>query len=95
MYSPAYQSGPTKIVGQAFTVKFAAKDDSSAPKLKGNYVCIQRLPTCHSSIRQIRFWTPVLTMGSLFPIPRLTRYPRALWSSSPSRPRTSMPATAV
>lgn len=51
MYSPAYQSGPTKIVGQAFTVKFAAKDDSSAPKLKGNYVCIQRLPTCRSSIR--------------------------------------------
>lgn len=48
MYSPAYQSGPTKIVGQAFTVKFAAKDDTSAPKLKGNYVCIQRLPTCHS-----------------------------------------------
>lgn len=56
MYSPAYQSGPTKIVGQAFTVKFAAKDDTSAPKLKGNYVCTERLPTCHSP--SDRFWTP-------------------------------------
>lgn len=92
MYSPAYQSGPTKIVGQAFTVKFAAKDDTSAPKLKGNYVCIQHLPTCHSP--PDRFWTRT-DNGSLFPILRLTRYPRALWSSSPSQPRTSMPATAV
>lgn len=56
MYSPAYQSGPTKIVGQAFTVKFAAKDDTSAPKLKGNYVCIQRLSTCNSP--PDKFWTP-------------------------------------
>lgn len=53
MYSPAYQSGPTKIVGQAFTVKFAAKDDTSAPKLKGNYVCIQRLTDLSQSIRWI------------------------------------------
>lgn len=51
MYSPAYQSGPTKIVGQAFTVKFAAKDDTSAPKLKGNYVCIQRPTDLSQSIR--------------------------------------------
>ncbi|KAF2014988.1 RraA-like protein [Aaosphaeria arxii CBS 175.79] len=38
MYSPVFQAGPTKIVGQAFTVKFVPKADESAPKLKGNYV---------------------------------------------------------
>lgn len=94
MYSPAFQSGPTKIVGKAFTVKFAAKDDTSAPKLKGNYVCIQRPLTCHAHAPSNRFWA-LADNGSLFPILRSTRYPRALWSSSPSRPRTSMPATAA
>ena len=38
MYSPVFQSGPTKVVGQAFTVKFVPNTDESAPKLKGNYV---------------------------------------------------------
>ncbi|RAH54051.1 RraA-like protein [Aspergillus piperis CBS 112811] len=38
LYSPDYQAGETKIVGQAFTVKFVPKDDQAAPRLGGNYV---------------------------------------------------------
>ncbi|KAH9985277.1 RraA-like protein [Xylariaceae sp. FL0662B] len=38
MYSPQSQSGPTKIVGPAMTVKFASKSEKDAPKLKGNYI---------------------------------------------------------
>ncbi|KAF2182380.1 RraA-like protein [Zopfia rhizophila CBS 207.26] len=38
LYSPEYQSGPTKIVGQVFTVKFVPKEDVEAPKLQGNYI---------------------------------------------------------
>ncbi|KAH7062696.1 ribonuclease E inhibitor RraA/Dimethylmenaquinone methyltransferase [Macrophomina phaseolina] len=38
MQSPAYRAGKTKIVGQAFTVKFAPKADTAAPKVKGNYI---------------------------------------------------------
>ncbi|KAJ0268961.1 hypothetical protein COL940_012884 [Colletotrichum noveboracense] len=38
LYSPEYQAGKTKIVGPVFTVKFAPKSDSSAPKVKGNYI---------------------------------------------------------
>lgn len=43
MYSPVFQAGPTKIIGQAFTVKFAPKADEIAPRLKGNYVSITNL----------------------------------------------------
>lgn len=39
MYSPEFQAGETKIVGQAFTVKFVRKSDEAAPKVQGNYVC--------------------------------------------------------
>lgn len=39
MYSPKYRTGETKIVGRAFTVKFAPKEDKNAPKVQGNYVC--------------------------------------------------------
>lgn len=38
LYSPEFQAGETKIVGQAFTVKFVPKTDEAAPKLSGNYV---------------------------------------------------------
>ncbi|KAF7547234.1 hypothetical protein G7Z17_g7873 [Cylindrodendrum hubeiense] len=39
MYSPNVQGGgDTKIVGRAFTVKFAPKSNTDAPKLKGNYI---------------------------------------------------------
>lgn len=38
MYSPVFQSGPTKIVGEAFTVKFVPKSDTESPKVQGNYV---------------------------------------------------------
>ncbi|BCS03134.1 RraA family protein [Aspergillus luchuensis] len=38
LYSPDYQAGETKIVGQAFTVKFVPKDDQAAPRLGGNYI---------------------------------------------------------
>ncbi|OJJ08157.1 hypothetical protein ASPVEDRAFT_155873 [Aspergillus versicolor CBS 583.65] len=38
IYSPEFQSGETKIVGQAFTVKFVPKTDEAAPKLSGNYI---------------------------------------------------------
>ncbi|GAQ46736.1 hypothetical protein ANI_1_1294144 [Aspergillus niger] len=38
LYSPDYQAGETKIVGQAFTVKFVPKDDEAAPRLSGNYI---------------------------------------------------------
>lgn len=40
MYSPQYQSGPTRVAGKVFTVKFAPKDDKDAPKLQGNYVSV-------------------------------------------------------
>jgi hypothetical protein len=40
MQSPDFQAGETKIIGQAFTVKFVPKSDTSAPKLHGNYVRI-------------------------------------------------------
>ena len=45
MYSPNFQSGPTKLVGQAFTVKFVLNTSEAAPKLSGNYVRI----TAHSA----------------------------------------------
>ncbi|KAI4593038.1 hypothetical protein KJ359_010124 [Pestalotiopsis sp. 9143b] len=38
MYSPHFQNGPTRIVGQAMTVKFAPKSDKDAPKLQGHYI---------------------------------------------------------
>ncbi|KAK2616039.1 hypothetical protein N8I77_002756 [Diaporthe amygdali] len=38
MYSPEYRTGKTKFVGQAFTVKFAPKEDKDAPKVQGNYI---------------------------------------------------------
>lgn len=38
MYSPEFQGGRTKIVGQAFTVKFVPKSDHSAPLFSGTYV---------------------------------------------------------
>ncbi|KAF2972629.1 hypothetical protein GQX73_g886 [Xylaria multiplex] len=38
LYSPQFQSGETKIVGPAMTVKFAPKSDKDAPKVKGNYI---------------------------------------------------------
>ncbi|PKX91213.1 RraA family protein [Aspergillus novofumigatus IBT 16806] len=38
MYSPEFQAGQTKIVGQAFTVKFVRKSDEAAPKVQGNYI---------------------------------------------------------
>ncbi|KAL4894017.1 ribonuclease E inhibitor RraA/Dimethylmenaquinone methyltransferase [Aspergillus ambiguus] len=38
MYSPEFQAGETKIVGQAFTVKFVPKSDTASPKLQGNYI---------------------------------------------------------
>ncbi|GFN21290.1 RraA family protein [Aspergillus tubingensis] len=38
MYSPEFQAGETKVVGQAFTVKFVPKSDEAAPKLQGNYI---------------------------------------------------------
>lgn len=38
MYSPKFQEGETKIIGQAFTVKFVSKSDKDAPSLPGNYV---------------------------------------------------------
>ncbi|OJJ53591.1 hypothetical protein ASPSYDRAFT_36522 [Aspergillus sydowii CBS 593.65] len=38
LYSPEFQAGETKIVGQAFTVKFVPKTDEAAPKLSGNYI---------------------------------------------------------
>lgn len=41
MYSPEFQAGETKVVGQAFTVKFVSKSDEAAPKLQGNYVCMR------------------------------------------------------
>ncbi|GMF80376.1 unnamed protein product [Aspergillus oryzae] len=37
MYSPQFQAGETKIVGQAMTVKFVPKSDVSSPKVQGNY----------------------------------------------------------
>lgn len=38
MYSPEFQAGETKIVGQVFTVKFVPKSDEASPNLRGNYV---------------------------------------------------------
>ncbi|KAK1142330.1 hypothetical protein N8T08_007881 [Aspergillus melleus] len=38
LYSPDFQSGETKLIGQAFTVKFVPKSDVTAPKLEGNYI---------------------------------------------------------
>ncbi|KAN0085001.1 Ribonuclease E inhibitor RraA/Dimethylmenaquinone methyltransferase [Elaphomyces granulatus] len=38
MYSPHFQSGPTKIAGPVFTVKFAPKNDAVAPKISGHYI---------------------------------------------------------
>ncbi|PLB44935.1 RraA-like protein [Aspergillus steynii IBT 23096] len=38
MYSPDFQAGETKLIGQAFTVKFVPKSDVGAPKVSGNYI---------------------------------------------------------
>ncbi|GME62126.1 Ribonuclease e inhibitor rraa dimethylmenaquinone methyltransferase protein [Neofusicoccum parvum] len=42
MYSPALQSGATKIAGPAFTVRFVPKADTESPSIQGNY--IDRIP---------------------------------------------------
>ncbi|KIW09770.1 hypothetical protein PV08_11870 [Exophiala spinifera] len=38
MYSPKLQEGDTKIIGQAFTVKFVPKSDKQAPSISGHYI---------------------------------------------------------
>lgn len=38
MYSPEFQSGETKLIGQAYTVKFVPKTDEAAPKVQGDYI---------------------------------------------------------
>ncbi|KAK4500184.1 hypothetical protein PRZ48_008370 [Zasmidium cellare] len=38
MFSPEFQSGSTKIVGKAFTVKMVLKSETNAPKVQGNYI---------------------------------------------------------
>ncbi|CAM1511176.1 Fc.00g086890.m01.CDS01 [Cosmosporella sp. VM-42] len=38
MYSPDFQGSKTRVVGPAFTVKFAPKSDSTASKVVGNYI---------------------------------------------------------
>jgi hypothetical protein len=38
MWSPERQTGPTKIVGPAYTVKYVPVADA-APKLESHYVC--------------------------------------------------------
>ncbi|GAM86468.1 hypothetical protein ANO11243_044820 [Dothideomycetidae sp. 11243] len=38
MYSPARQSGPTKIVGPAYTVRYVRKNYENAPKPEGHYI---------------------------------------------------------
>jgi hypothetical protein len=45
MWSPQRQDGDTKIVGPAYTVKYALLDDP-APKMAGHYVCDSMLPDC-------------------------------------------------
>lgn len=40
LYSPHFQSGSTKIVGPAYTVKFVPKSDIVAPILSGHYVSL-------------------------------------------------------
>lgn len=38
MYSPQFQSGPTKIAGQVYTVKLVPRSDVTSPELQGHYV---------------------------------------------------------
>lgn len=47
MYSPQFQSGGTRIIGQAFTVRFVPKADTTSPKLQGNYVSSEQ--SCHKT----------------------------------------------
>ena len=43
MYSPQFQAGSTKIVGEVYTVKLVPKADTTSPRLSGHYV-YQNLP---------------------------------------------------
>ncbi|KAL8923478.1 MAG: hypothetical protein Q9208_004606 [Pyrenodesmia sp. 3 TL-2023] len=45
MWSPTRQEGPTKIVGQAYTVRFVPKNEPSKAKIEGHY--IDRVPPGH------------------------------------------------
>lgn len=38
MVSPGPEQQSTKIIGQVYTVKFAAKEDMNSPKVEGHYV---------------------------------------------------------
>ncbi len=52
MYSPEFQPGETKLIGQAHTVKFVPKTDEAAPKVQGNYVNItfsSRVHVCRAN----------------------------------------------
>ena len=39
MWSSERQSGPTKIIGPAYTVRFISKDEDPDADIRGHYVC--------------------------------------------------------
>lgn len=83
MYSPALQSGATKIAGPAFTVRFVPKADTESPSIQGNYV--SREPPLRRRRKRIASARAGNADASST---RSTGFPRAPSSSSRSRGRT-------
>lgn len=81
LYSPEFQRGKSRLVGPAFTVKFAPISDSAAPKLVGSYVS-EVLP--HEN----------LTVSADYPYFRSTKFPKMLLFLSLNHYHMSMPVTA-
>lgn len=80
IYSPEFQSGETRLIGQAYTVKFAPKTDEAAPKLQGNYVGLASSSKVHVHITNEERWI---------------KSPPEQWHSSPNPSHTSTRSTAA
>lgn len=80
MYSPHFQSGPTKIAGPVFTVKFAPKNDVVAPKVSGHYVCWVPSKILRKTCRRITDW-PNPERCHPFHLSATSSYQLCLWRS--------------
>ena len=51
LYSPEFQTGPHKLVGRAFTVKFVAKSDTTSAALEKHYVGCTAVIGLHTPLK--------------------------------------------
>ena len=78
MYSPEFQSGETKLIDQAYTVKFVPKTDKAAPKVQGNYVNLAFLSQVYVHRTNKGRLIKPLRSGDIH-LPTPPTYQRRLW----------------